>query len=191
MGRRPTIDRDHVLDLAERIVAERGAAALTIDAVASAAGISKGGVQSCFGAKEALIRAMLERWFEEYAAGVASTLAGRDAGLEAHVRAHVDLSLDDVGESPARAATLVAALLQSPEQLGSIRAWYAERLSSLFEAGEAGRALRIAFLATEGAVLLRHFGLAALSPDEWTTIRADIVDLLSAAAEGKDARDGR
>jgi AcrR family transcriptional regulator len=59
MGRRQTIDREKVLAVAEDIVGQRGAAALTIDAVAKAAGITKGGVQSAFGTKEALIAAML------------------------------------------------------------------------------------------------------------------------------------
>ncbi len=52
MGRKRTIDRDWVLTVAERIVGERGASALTIDAVANAAGITKGGVQSSFGTRK-------------------------------------------------------------------------------------------------------------------------------------------
>ena len=77
MGRRRTIDRDHVLAVAEGIVAQRGAAALTIDAVAKAAGISKGGVQSSFGTKEGLIAAMLQYWLQDYAQR-ARALAGDD-----------------------------------------------------------------------------------------------------------------
>jgi AcrR family transcriptional regulator len=46
MGRYQPVDRDKVLDAAEAILRTRGIAALTIDAVAKAAGISKGGVQS-------------------------------------------------------------------------------------------------------------------------------------------------
>ena len=42
MGRPRSIDRDKVLDIAERIVREEGATALTFDAVARAAGITKG-----------------------------------------------------------------------------------------------------------------------------------------------------
>lgn len=62
MGRQRSIDRDKVLDAAEEIVATQGAAGLTIDAVAKAMGISKGGVQYCFGSKDALIDAMFDRW---------------------------------------------------------------------------------------------------------------------------------
>lgn len=180
MGRRPTINRDQVLAIAERIVAERGAAALTIEAVATAAGISKGGVQSCFGTKEALIGAMLDRWFQGYAEGLAAALAGRQDSPAARMGAHVALSLDEAAtESTARSAALVAALLPHPEQLGSVRAWYAARFAGLFGAGAAARPLRLALLATEGAVLLRHLGLVALAPDAWATLRADILALLT------------
>ncbi|MBS7790915.1 TetR/AcrR family transcriptional regulator [Roseococcus sp. SDR] len=177
MGRRPSINRDQVLALAERIVAERGAAALTIEAVAQAAGISKGGVQSCFGTKEAMIGAMLDRWFQDYAIGLAAELDGQES-LAAHMAAHLALSLDATDDSPARGAALLAALLQHPEQLHAVRAWYAERFAGLFEAGAAGRALRLALLAIEGAVLLRHFGLAQLDAGQWSVLRDDIASLI-------------
>lgn len=45
-GRPRTIDRDKVLDAAEAIVSRVGASGLTFEAVARAAGITKGGVQS-------------------------------------------------------------------------------------------------------------------------------------------------
>lgn len=44
MGRQRIIDREKVLEAAEEIVINQGATALTIDAVAKAMGISKGGV---------------------------------------------------------------------------------------------------------------------------------------------------
>ncbi len=61
MGRRRTIDRDQLLDAAEAVIGREGAAGLTIDAVAKEMGITKGGVQYCFGTKDALIDAIFER----------------------------------------------------------------------------------------------------------------------------------
>ncbi|MBX9751354.1 MAG: TetR/AcrR family transcriptional regulator, partial [Roseococcus sp.] len=135
--------------------------------------------------KEALIGAMLDRWFEDYAAGLNAALADGEDSPAARMGAHVALSLDDAAsDSTARAAALVAALLPNPGQLGSVRAWYAARFAGLFEAGEAGRVLRLALLATEGAVLLRHLGLATLSPADWAQLRADIASLLPAGTAG-------
>ena len=183
MGRRQTIDRDHVLEVAERIVAQQGAGALTIDAVARSAGISKGGVQSCFGTKEAMIRAMLDRWMQEYAAGVAELLERGPRDTAAQLDAHVALSLGQVADQAARAAALVAALLHNPDHLSALREWYAARFAGLMEAGAAARPLRIALLATEGAVLLRHFGLVDLPEREWDMLRKDILATVASAVE--------
>src|SRR6218665_3880573 len=74
MSKRPVIDRNLVLDAAVSVVMERGIAALSIGEVAKAAGISKGGVQSCFGTKEGLLEAMVNRWKIDYANAVIARL---------------------------------------------------------------------------------------------------------------------
>ncbi|MBN9291384.1 MAG: helix-turn-helix transcriptional regulator, partial [Hyphomicrobium denitrificans] len=61
MGRKPTITREGLLEIAEGLVRGEGAAALTIDALARAAGISKGGVQYSFSSKDDLVRALVDR----------------------------------------------------------------------------------------------------------------------------------
>lgn len=70
-GRPRRIDRDKVLDAAEALVLRAGAAALSFDAVAREAGITKGGVQYAFGTRDKLIRAMLTRWGAAFDADVA------------------------------------------------------------------------------------------------------------------------
>ncbi len=77
MGRRRTIDRDQLLDAAEAVISREGAAGLTIDAVAKEMGITKGGVQYCFGTKDALIDAIFERWGKRLRQPVRS--GGREA----------------------------------------------------------------------------------------------------------------
>src|SRR5690349_19054927 len=53
--------KTRILTAAETVVLERGVSALTLDAVAEAAGLSKGGLIYHFESKEALIRAMIAR----------------------------------------------------------------------------------------------------------------------------------
>src|SRR3954454_22441411 len=53
--------KTRILSAAELVVLERGVSALTLDAVAEAAGLSKGGLIYHFDSKEALIRAMIAR----------------------------------------------------------------------------------------------------------------------------------
>lgn len=182
MGRKKTIDRETLLDVAEEIVNTRGAAALTIDAVARAAGITKGGVQYSFGTKDALIDAMLDRWAKSYAEEFAR-LSGSDPDALTAMRAHVEATRQSDAASNAKAASLVAALQQTPEHLASTRRWYRERLAMLDPATEEGRRARLAFFATEGAFALRFFGLMDMDEDQWADVMRDISESLGPCRE--------
>ncbi len=177
MGRKRTIDREWVLTVAERIVGERGASALTIDAVANAAGITKGGVQSSFGTKEALIAAMLRRWMQAYAQRVRAH-AGDDPSLLARVAAHVEVTRSEDHDTQRRAASLLALLLQTPEHLSDVRQWYQEQVAGMHIDDPVAKRARMAFLATEGAFFLRFFGLLPMEAAEWDEIFEDIKSLL-------------
>lgn len=155
----------------------QGAAGLTIDALAKAVGITKGGVQYSFGTKDALIRAMFERWEASYVA-LFQQIAGERPDPVTAVRAHVEATARSDSTSSAKAASLLAALLQSPDDLGSSRDWYRSRLANLDTSSEDGRRARLAFLATEGAFMLRYFGLMDIDQDEWSSIFSDIISNL-------------
>jgi AcrR family transcriptional regulator len=60
----PSPARDRILEAAERMVAEVGAAQLTLDVVAQAAGVSKGGLLYHFRSKESLLGALAQRYVE-------------------------------------------------------------------------------------------------------------------------------
>lgn len=177
MGRHRTIDRDAILDLAEEIIIGKGAAALTISAVAEAAGISKGGVQSSFGTKEALVRAMLERWFEKENQGFRAELGERE-GVTDRVEAHAKLThlSHDANE---RAAGLLVALLQSPRYLDTTREWYAKRMAGLDAESPEARRAQLAFFAIEGAFYLRYFGLCKMDETQWNRIFGDVAKLIA------------
>lgn len=176
MGRNRTIDRDRVLDVAEEIVTRRGAAALTIAAVAEAAGITKGGVQSCFSTKEVMIRAMLERWSSEEQERYREELGGKTSAKE-RVAAHARIT-EGSGLANERAAGLLIALLQSPQYLDVVRAWYVDRMAGLDDGSPAARMSRLAFLAVEGAFFLRYFGMSGMSEREWKESFEDIRKIL-------------
>ncbi|SMH47932.1 TetR/AcrR family transcriptional regulator [Azospirillum agricola] len=177
MGRPPTIDRDRVLDIAEGIVLKAGTSGLTMDAVAKAAGVSKGGVQSRFGTKDDLIAAMIERWGREYDAQI-TALAGPSPSPVEAVRGHVEATMAMDAESHARAAGMMAALIEAKQHIDNTRAWYGERFGGLDPRSEEGRRARLAFLAAEGAFLLRAFGFMDFPDEEWGSLRHDLRALL-------------
>lgn len=177
MGRQRTIDRDKVLDAAEIIVISQGAAALTIDAVAKAMGISKGGVQYCFGNKEALIDAMFERWGLTYEQIFNREIA-QDGSPENRINAHRIATCEHDKAAMAKGAALMAALLQTPEYLKSTRIWYRDKLRNLDTSTDMGKRARLMFLATEGAFMLRYFGFMEIDENEWQEMFNDMHDLL-------------
>ncbi|KSV94528.1 TetR/AcrR family transcriptional regulator [Sinorhizobium sp. GL28] len=182
MGRRRTIDRNKVLDAAEAIVNAVGAAGLTIDAVAKAAGITKGGVQYCFGNKDGLIDAMMERWFNEFDTAVAAE-GGDDPDPVKAMRAHASVTARMNTADNARTSGMMAALLQREEHMAKNRAWYRARLDGIDLSTEEGRRARLAFLATEGVFLLRGFGFVEMDDAEWQDMFADILKLLPEPGE--------
>ncbi|HEX5656693.1 MAG TPA: TetR/AcrR family transcriptional regulator [Polyangiales bacterium] len=171
MGRKKTVDREQVLDAAERVIAERGAGALSIGAVAEAAGISKGGVQSSFGTKEELVVAMLDRWMDGEQQRFTER-AGDEPTTVGRIRAHLLVTRDDDEASQTRAATLLVALVQSPEHLAHARRWYRKRMGTLLK--EQSSRARVAFLAAEGAFFLRYLGLVPIDAATWKGIFKDL-----------------
>lgn len=70
--------REAVLDAAERLFAERGFEATSLNDVGAAAGVSRGTPGYCFGSKADLYRAVLERCFSDVRSAVRS---GRERAL--------------------------------------------------------------------------------------------------------------
>lgn len=178
MGRRPAIDRDRVLELAEGILLRDGPRGLTIDALAKAAGVSKGGIQSSFGAKNDLIAALMVRWQAEYDALVVPVVGESPGPVEA-VRGHIRATIDQTDEAYARAAGMMAALIETEQHVAALRNWYRQRFGDLDLTTSEGRRARLALLAAEGGYMCRAFGLMAFTPEEWQSLGQDLDALLA------------
>lgn len=186
MGRRRTIDRDQLLDAAEAVIGREGAAGLTIDAVAKEMGITKGGVQYCFGTKDALIDAIFERWGKAYDS-LFEAVAGKQPTPLTRVRAHAEATQRSDELSSSKAAALMAALIQTPEHLEGSNQWYRSRLDGLDLSAPEGRRARLAFLAVEGAFMLRYFRLMDIGQEEWDSMLDDVRALLLTPAGASGA----
>ena len=171
MSRPKSIDRALVLDAAERIVVEQGASHLTFESVSREVGVTKGGIQSCFGTKEGLVTAMLKRWGESYDEAL-GRLPNSPAPFQ-DAKDHVRLTAIS-HDLNARSAGLLAALMQSKEQLNFAREWYARHFEGFDLQSEQGRRARLAFFAAEGIFLLRYLGLADIAQADWDDFFKDV-----------------
>lgn len=152
---------------------EKGPTGLTIAAVAERMGITNGGVQYSFRSKESLIAAMFERWQEEYAEHMIELGAVPDDDVS-RIRAHIAYGSNYDDRSRRGAPTLLVSLLNSPQHMVQVRRWYRNRVDAIDVSTDEGRWLRLAFLAMEGAFLMRLFGLIEMDGDEWRSIVADV-----------------
>ena len=78
--------RDRVLDAYETLLIEHGGAAVTLDAVAAAAGVSKGGLLYHFASKEALAAGLLGRLRERSAADAEAIRTAPEGAVAYYVR---------------------------------------------------------------------------------------------------------
>src|ERR1700754_3738348 len=107
--------RDRLLDAAAAVVKRDGAQALTLDAVAAEAKVSKGGLLYHFKGKRELVEAMVARWLTEFQRDI-------DAADPDFVRGYVKAS-DPVGMQTDELGML-AALIADPALLGTLREQY-------------------------------------------------------------------
>jgi AcrR family transcriptional regulator len=177
MGRKRTIDRDAILDAAEAVVVEKGAGQLSFEEVARRAGVSKGGVLYAFPGKQALVAAMAERDMARFERDVARHEAALPVSAQRPVLAHVSATQEESPVLAAKAASLLAALADARDHAGPIREHYANQLRRFGGASPEGRRARLAFMAAEGAFMLRGLGLASLDEDEWAALFADMAEL--------------
>lgn len=173
MGRKPSISREGLLDEAEEIVRAGGAAALTIGALAQAAGISKGGVQYSFASKDELVRALIDRWTGQFDALLGET---ENDDPVAFVRRYIAATRASQQAMNAKMAGLLVSYLENPANRRETRDWYRGIFDRLSGNSETAQAARVAFLAVEGLFLMHMNGID--EDGEWTGFLDDVEAVL-------------
>ena len=149
--------KQRLLGAAAAVVRRDGAGALTLDAVAAEAGVSKGGLLYHFKTKRELLDAMLEGWVEEFAAEIAAAEEGKGFA-HGYVKAS-DMSTWAVAER-ATEFGLLAAMVDEPGTLEGVRARYAAWQDRLAAQAADPVDATVARLAADGLWLNDLLGLA-------------------------------
>jgi AcrR family transcriptional regulator len=157
--------RERILEAAAQLVGEVGAARLTYDALAERTGISKGGLLYNFPNKDALLRAMVDGYKEEFTEAwrenADAAPDGPERVLRALIETHVQRSPRFESECAAGVGVL-AALAENPGMLEGVRAFNQRVVDRLVaESTDPDRAL-ILWLALEGLVLQQLLQVSAI-----------------------------
>lgn len=145
MSTKPVGTREAILEAASRVTRREGAIALTLDATAKEAGVSKGGLLYHFPSKEALVRGMLEYHLDAFEQGL------RDSS-KPFVQAYVEMGSYDGSDGLFQSLSAVLALY--PELLETVR----ERSRPWYAQAKSVDAL-VAMLATDGLFMADLMGL--------------------------------
>jgi AcrR family transcriptional regulator len=104
--------RNRLLDAAATVVRRDGTQALTLDAVAREAGVSKGGLLYHFKSKHDLVAAMVDRWLADFGREI-------EAADDVFVRGYIKANTPDEHE-----LGMLAALVADPDLLVAVRHQY-------------------------------------------------------------------
>ena len=161
--------KTEILEAAAQVVLTDGVAGLTLEAVAKAAGLSKGGLLYHYGSKEALLSAMVERLVEVTEQRIAAsrkTDAPPGDWLRGYLRACSVEGLPESDPVGRLAVALLAAGALDPALLEPLRARQAVWREELLRDGIDPAMAWIVRLAADGLWMNDVFGLPVLTAEE-------------------------
>ncbi|GAA3158847.1 TetR/AcrR family transcriptional regulator [Nonomuraea salmonea] len=175
--------KDRLLDAAADVLLSQGAESLTLEAVATRAGVSKGGLFYHFPTKQALVAAMADRLTRAFDEALAQ--AGTRPGD--FLRAYVEATIPErhtTATAPADRVTaaLLAVLFVDPAQLQPLRERFAAWQARLVDDGVDPAAATAVRLAVDGWWAARLLGLGSPGPDLHEKTRRYLMEAIDRAA---------
>lgn len=170
--------RERVLQAAERVIIETGAARLTLEGVAQAASVSKGGLLYHFPSKESLLCALAQRYVENIDKCIGAAKNGLTGSVSRNLKAII---LGELGShSKTTEAMMLAMAANDVALLKVIRAHVADYTSEIKENSADFPRAAIISLAIDGLKMRESMRISAFT----TTQREEIVqELLKLADE--------
>jgi len=163
-ARKQKATREALLDAACMLVRRQGVAQLTLDAVAAAAGVSKGGLLYHFPSKEALIQGMVEHLLEDIGGRIAHETSLETDKPGKWARAYVRTTFDPSPLEREMSAGLLAAIATNPDLLEPLRSSYRKWQASVETDGIDPALASVIRLAADGLWFAELFDLAPPDP---------------------------
>lgn len=167
-------NRGAILDAAERVLMEKGAWRLTLDAVALEASVSKGGVLYHFPSKDQLLEGLVSRLLELAADRRRSGRGDASKDPAQVLRSEVEMSLLDKERNLRLGAAIVGALAHSPNLLDPVRAYHRDRFREVTSLPISEIESSIILLAVDGLMMLEILDISPFTPE----VRAQLVESL-------------
>lgn len=129
--------REHILTAAQTVVRQNGTDALTLDAVAKEAGVSKGGLLYHFPTKEALIQGMIQSLIDEFNLAVVTEVERDPTPQKAgrYARAYLRATFYSDYPLPALSEGILAGIAMNPALLRPLQVAFQEWQTRLLNDG--------------------------------------------------------
>ncbi|HEY4367581.1 MAG TPA: helix-turn-helix domain-containing protein [Steroidobacteraceae bacterium] len=171
--------RERVLEAAERVVSEVGAARLTLDAVAHAAAVSKGGLLYHFPSKESLLIALAQRYVDSMQMCIEGAKGGLEGDPARELKACIVGILGDDPRTKAMGAALLAAASSDLTLLEVIRERIARYTAEVAASNADFARAAVVALAVDGLKMRESLRISSFTPEQ----RQDIVNALLKLAD--------
>ena len=172
--------KETILDAAEDVVVESGAVHMTLDAVCSKAGVSKGGLLYHFPNKESLIDAMLLRLVERFETARSAASEKMREDPRRNIKAHVTTFLSRDKRMNKVCAAFVAAAAHNPNLISTAKRSRKKAFEKLVAPDMRWETAAVIALAVDGLLLTKLLGIAPFNAREQKAI---IDELLKIANE--------
>jgi AcrR family transcriptional regulator len=146
--KQPDVVRRDLLQSAITLAARQGLHALSLQQVAEAAGVTKGGLLHHFPSKQALVDAVFEMLLALFGEALNDAMLPDPEPYGRFTRAYLDLSLEDINELE-EWSTLWRSVVTDPHLCARWGAWLTEQLAQ-FGSNESGPALEAVRFAADG-----------------------------------------
>lgn len=168
--------RRGLLDATARLASEKGLANVTLDAVAKAAGVTKGGLFHHFPSKHALVHGMFADLLEYFDRVIDGFMAKDPEPYGRFTRAYVEGVFSDHRQGEAApSARLSVSMLSDPELQLAWSNWLAARLERHADT-DRDETLEVVRLAADG-VWLAIITPSGVSPVDFERARSTMLDL--------------
>ncbi|MDV2985139.1 UNVERIFIED_CONTAM: TetR/AcrR family transcriptional regulator [Methylobacteriaceae bacterium AG10] len=151
--KQPELVRRTLLDCAAKLALEQGLAAVTVQGVCEAAGVTKGALFHHFASKQVLVEGVVSDLIEQLDADIEAAMAKDAQPHGRFTRAYIDVTLHDpMMTEGGQWAALHISILAEPRLRRLVSDWFAERLRR-HRATDGGPDLELVRLAADGAWL--------------------------------------
>lgn len=164
-GRKKPV-REAILEAAIELVEAKGAGAMTLDAVAAQAGVSKGGLMHHFKSKDALLTALIEqvtdtfeRERQESVARLVANVGGEAAHEVEFISAYLDRAFAGLGVNNQGAMALFAAAVHQPALLQPVRDYFLRRREETLQHSRSPKAALAVMMLADGIWLFDALGI--------------------------------